>query len=213
MFQQQNSTGLNGASSCHTGGLDSFTQGFVRKSARQLAGQHGFKRQDRDEIEQRLYLKLAPSLPHADPDDPRWKAFVAITVRRHIASMIRDSLAEKRDHRLAGSIHVIVHTDEGRAELADMLGEHEVPSRRGCVKRSAQEQAELTQDISASLADITDKTQREFYERLKHDSISQVARDMDIPRTTLNAWLGKLRSRFEERGLKDYLESVSSVRQ
>jgi transposase-like protein len=72
---------------------------------------------------------------------------------------------------------------------------------------------ELMLDVSECLADITDKTQREFYERLKHDSISQVARDMDIPRTTLNAWLGKLRSRFVERGLKDYLESVSSVRQ
>lgn len=212
MFQQQNPAGSTGVSHGPTGGLDPFTRGFVRKSARQLAGHYGFQRQDCDEIEQRLYLKLALSLPQADPEDPRWKAFVAITVRRHIASMIRDSLAAKRDHRRNSSIHEPISTDDGPVELAEMLGGHEVPSRRACVQRSAQEQTELMLDIRECLAEITDQTQRDFYERLKHDSISQVARDMNIPRTTLNAWLGKLRRRFEARGLKDYLRPVSSVR-
>ena len=58
----------------------------------------------------------------------------------------------------------------------------------------------------------TESRLRELCERLKHDSISQVARDMGIARTTLNAWLSKLRSRFEECGLRDYLERPSSVR-
>jgi len=197
--------GSNGASAASHEGLDPFTQGFVRKAARRLAGKFGFQRHDREEIEQRLYLKLAGRLRGGDPDDPKWKALVAITVRRHVVSMIRDGEAEKRDHRRACSLHVRVGTSEGPVELADLVGEHEIPSRRGRVKRSDQELAELRLDVTACLADVDDERQREFCERLKHDSISQVARDMDIPRTTLNTWLAKLRGRFEERGLKDYL--------
>ena len=196
----------------HSDSIDSFTLGYVRKQARQLVGKHGFRESDREEIEQRLFLKLAKRLHSADPDDPKWKAYVATTVQHRIASMIRDNRAEKRDHRRSSSIHVSIDTDEGSVELAHLLGEHEAPSRRSSVQRSDQQLKELMLDINECLADFTDPTQREFFERLKHASISQVARDMDIPRTTLNAWLGKLRCRFEELGLKEYFESGSSVR-
>ncbi len=194
-------------------GIDKFTEGFVRKSARHLAGKHGFKRADRDEIEQRLYLKLAKHLHAADPADPKWKGFVAKTVHRHIASMIRDNKAEKRDHRRVCSIHVVISEDsDGPVELAHTIGEQEGKSHRGCAPRSPQELAELAMDMATCVAGVRDKRHREFCERLKHDSISQVARDMNIPRTTLNAWLRKLMQRFEEQGLNDYLQVPSSVR-
>ena len=192
--------------------LDSFTQGFVQKAARQLAGKHGFRESDRDEIEQRLYLKLTARLGQADPDDPKWKAFVAKTVRRHIASMIRDNRAQKRDHRKTSALHTVVDVDEdGPITLAETLSERECKARRGWSFRSASELADLAMDLAACMEELPDPRHREFCERLKHDSIAQVARDMGIPRTTLNAWLRKVRERFEERGLKDYLEEPSSV--
>jgi RNA polymerase sigma factor (sigma-70 family) len=195
------------------GKIDPFTRGFVRKSARKLAGKHGFRRQDRDEIEQRLYLKLAKHLHAADLNDPAWKAFVAKTVRRHIASMIRDNKAEKRDHRRVCSIHVVIgENEDGPVELAHTISERDGKAHRGCAPRSQQELAELALDMATCIPGLCDKRHREFCERLKHASISQVARDMDIPRTTLNAWLRKLRQRFEEQGLKDYLQADSSVR-
>jgi RNA polymerase sigma-70 factor, ECF subfamily len=205
MDQHKKFGGSNGTSADNLRGLDSFTQGFVRKSAWQLTGKFGFKQQDRDEIEQRLYLKLARHLHAADPNDPKWKAFVAITVRRHLASMIRDNKAEKRDHRRVCSIHEHRSTDEGLVELAETISEREIPSHLGRAKRSPQELVELLLDVTECVAELSDEKQREICERLKHDSISQVARDMGIPRTTGNAWLGKLRTPFEERGLKDYL--------
>jgi RNA polymerase sigma factor (sigma-70 family) len=193
--------------------LDAFTCGYVRKAARQLAGQYGFRRGDRDEIEQRLYLKLVRRLHQADPQDPKWKAFVAKTVSRHIASMIRDARAEKRDHRRTTSIHVVIGSDDsGPIELADTIGEDETPSRRLRDLRGAQDLTEMRIDLDACIDTLPDGRQREFCERLKRDSISQVARDMGIARTTLNTWLGKLRRRFEECGLRDYVERPSSVR-
>nr|BDD45924.1 hypothetical protein 4 [Pseudomonadaceae bacterium] len=193
--------------------VDEFTEGYVRKRARQLAGKFGFKRHDRDDIEQQLYLKLAKHLHAADPNDPKWKAFVAITVDRRIASLIRDNKAEKRDHRRACSIHVVVGTDDdGPVELAETISEHEIPARRVRAKRGERDLADLQIDMADCIADLPEEKHRELCERLKHDSISQVARDMEIPRTTLNAWIRKLRQRFEEQGLKEYLQSTSSVR-
>lgn len=185
--------------------VDSFTQGFVRKYARKLAGKHGFRRADQDEIEQRLHLRLAKYLHAAAPDDPKWKAFVAITVRRQISSMIRNNRAAKRDHRRVCSIHVVIGADDGGpVELAHTIGEHEIPSRLRS-KRIEGELADLTLDVRECRSAITDERHREFCQRLMHDSVSQIARDMGVPRTTLNAWIVKLRSRFEERGLRDYL--------
>lgn len=192
--------------------LDSFTRGYVRKRARGLVGNYGFRRSDRDEIEQSLYLKLAGRLDQADPNDPKWKAFVAKTVSRHIASMIRDREAAKRDHRRVCSIHVVIGADEeGPVELAATLLEHETPAKRSREQRTEQETADLRMDLAACIDELCDERYREFCERLKHDSISQVARDMDVPRTTLNAWLCKIRSRFEELGLGDYMDRSSSV--
>lgn len=192
--------------------IDKFTQGYVRKRARQLAGKRGFQERDRDEIEQQLFLKLAKHLDAADPDSPKWKAFVAKTVSRQIASMIRDNGAEKRDRRRVQSINVVVaECDEGVVELGDTISENEARRHRGCCGRSEQDLTDLASDMEACLADLPDERYREFCERLKYDSIAQVARDMEIPRTTLNAWLSKIRERFEERGLRDYLKSPSSV--
>lgn len=213
MKQRKESTSPTGSARVNGRTIDTFTRGFVRKAARQLAGKHGFRETDRGEIEQRLYLKLAARMDQADPDDPKWKAFVAKTVRRHVASMIRDNRAEKRDHRRTCSIHVIVGIeDDGPVTLAETLSECECKSRRGWAFRSSEELADLAMDLAACIDELPDPRHREFCERLKHASISQVARDMGIPRTTLNTWLRKLRKRFQDRGLEEYFQESSSVR-
>ncbi|MCX7428988.1 MAG: hypothetical protein NTW96_25600 [Planctomycetia bacterium] len=46
---------------------------------------------------------------------------------------------------------------------------------------------------------------RDLAERLKSQTISKIARDIGVPRTTLNESVRRLRQRFENGGLKDYL--------
>src|SRR5262245_53017027 len=184
---------------------DPFRRHFVRKCARQLAGKCGFKQQDREDIEQCLYVKLAKRLQTADPDDPKWKALLAIAARRHIVSMIRVREAEKRSHRRTCSINVRMGGPEGSVELAATVTASEIPSHRRGTERPERELVELAMDVNDCIAEIFDIDQREFLERLKTDSIAQIARDMEIPRTTLNSWLLKLRKQFENRSLKEYL--------
>jgi hypothetical protein len=63
----------------------------------------------------------------------------------------------------------------------------------------------LSLDVAACVARLHDPRLREFCERLQHDSITRISRDMNIPRTTLNWWRRILMQRFEEQGLKNYL--------
>lgn len=190
----------------YTGKIDSFTEGYVKKSVRQLIGKFGITVSHAEDIEQTLFLKLAKHLPCDDPDDPRWKAFVATTVKRCIANIVRDTRAEKRDHRRVRSIHVVIGVDEeGPVELADTIGDHEVPARRLRSRRNDQELSSLRLDLAERIAELPDERHREFMQRLQHDSISQIARDMGVPPTTLNSWLRKLRQRFEDTGLRIYL--------
>ncbi|MCA9054443.1 MAG: hypothetical protein KDA75_11430 [Planctomycetaceae bacterium] len=190
----------------YTGKIDSFTEGYVQKCVRRLIGTFGITASDAEDIQQILFLKLARHLPCDDPDSPQWKAFVATTVKRCIANIVRDRRAEKRDHRRVRSIHVVIGVDEeGPVELADTIGEHEVPARCPRSRRSDQELSSLRMDLEELANKLLDARHRAFIQRLKHDSILQIARDMGVPSTTLHSWLRKLRQQFEDAGLRDYL--------
>ena len=52
---------------------------------------------------------------------------------------------------------------------------------------------------------------RDLAERLKGDSLSQIARDTGVPRTTLYESVRRLRQIFERAGLGKYLESLPSA--
>jgi RNA polymerase sigma-70 factor (ECF subfamily) len=46
---------------------------------------------------------------------------------------------------------------------------------------------------------------RDLCERLRDDTMAEIAREMGVPRTTLYDRLSKLRDAFREAGLEDYL--------
>lgn len=186
--------------------IDSFTLGYVKKRSRQLIGRYGYSETDREEIEQSLLEKLVPHLDQADPDSPRWKSFVVKTVDRNIATLIRERTAEKRDYRRTISLHVVIGVEDERPlDLAAVLQGHEVPSRRGQEPRSSHESVELGIDVNECIELLEDERHRELCRKLMENSITQVAQDMNVPRTTLNSWIRKIRQRFQELGLSNYL--------
>lgn len=186
-------------------GIDAFTLAYVRKRARQLVGKHGFQESDREEIEQQLFLKLAKQLSSADSDDPKWRGYLATAVSHGIASIIRNRRAEKRDHRKSCSLHTVVgQTDEGSVELSDTIGPREANARLGIDPRSDAALAELGLDVASVMAQLPEDL-RDLCVRLQRSSVSQIARDLGVPRTTVSTAVGRLRSHFEQAGLRSEL--------
>ena len=188
------------------GELDPFVKRLVRRKARQLAGRAGIPRSDRQDIEQHLYLILVKQLHRFNPQSGHPRAFVATVVERAGANVLRDCLAEKRDHRRCNvSLSAMTSVGEdGKEELAETLTAYEHRSRMGERVRSDQELFELAEDVEAVLLGLSPPL-RKICRLLMRHSISAVARKTKIARTTLNDTLRRLRQCFEDAGLQNYL--------
>jgi RNA polymerase sigma-70 factor (ECF subfamily) len=185
--------------------LGRFEFGIIRKKVRQIIGCAGFKKQDRDDLEQELIARLLQSLKSFDPDVAHRKSFVTAVVERAVATILRDAQAEKRDPRRIGSLHVLVEvSDDGSTELAETIGDREYNARRCRDPRSAEDLAQLASDLADVVAALPAEL-CDLAERLKSHSIAEIARDLGVPRTTLNDTVRRLRQRFEQAGLRAYL--------
>ena len=185
--------------------LGPFEHGIIRKKVKQIIGRAGFREQDREDLEHDLVARLLLSLKSFDPNRAHRNVFVTAVVERDVANILGDKKAEKRDYRRIASLNVVIEvTEDGPTELADTISDREYNARRGRHVRAEQEMAELRIDVTECVDELKDALQ-DVCERLKQDSISQVARDLGVPRTTLTDRIRKLRLPFEEQGLKDYL--------
>jgi|YNPNPStandDraft_1061719.scaffolds.fasta_scaffold00077_41 RNA polymerase sigma-70 factor (ECF subfamily) len=186
--------------------LDGFAERLIRHKARQLARLPGFTWSDRDCIEQELRLKLLKHAASYDPQQGHRHAFVTALVQRQAANVLRAKRAEKRDHRHVHSLSAVVAADkeEGPVVLADTISRRHLDARLGRATREEHELAALAMDVHDVIASLPPEL-GELARRLKTDSLSQIARDLGIPRTTLADRVRKLRRYFEQAGLRDYL--------
>jgi RNA polymerase sigma-70 factor (ECF subfamily) len=182
-----------------------YTRGIIRRKIKQLIGRAGFTKQDHEDLEQDLLLRVLQAMRQFDPENSHLNVFITTVVERAVANFLRDKKAMKRDHRRISSLNVMIDiADEGPTELAQTISQREYDARRDRYPRSDEELAQLIQDLAEVITKLPDDL-RDLAERLKTKNFSEIARDMNIPRTTLNGLVRKLRQQFEDAGLKDYL--------
>lgn len=185
--------------------LGRFEFGIVKRKVKQIIGRSGYTRQDTEDLEQDLLTRLMQGLKSFDPDVAHRKSFVTAIVERSVASIIRDAEAQKRDHRRIGSLQLLVQvTEEGPIELVQTLSDREHNNRHCRDPRNDENLTHLVTDLAAVVDSLPDEL-RDLAERLKTQSISAIAREIGVPRTTLNDTVRRLRHRFEAAGLRDYV--------
>src|SRR5262249_50656524 len=185
--------------------LEGFASRMIRRKARQLVGKAGFTSSDHDAIEQELVMKLLKHAAAFDPAISDWHAFVATVVERCAANLLRNERAQKRDCRRVCSLSVIIACrDNGTLELGETISQRDYDRRRQRCPKTEEELAELASDIAEVLAKVPAEL-RELAEQLKSRSLSEIARDRSVPRTTLYRAVRQLRRRFESPGLRRYL--------
>lgn len=186
--------------------LDRFTHGIVRRKVKQLIGRAGFQHRDREDLEQELLLRVLQSLPSFDATQAHRNVFITTVVERATANLLRDKTAAKRDHRRLCSLNVMIEVaDEGLVELAQTISDRELNARLCIHRRAADELAHLAQDVADLVSSLPDR-ERDLLERiLKSQTVTEIAREFNVPRTTVSSRVHRLLERFEQTGLKDYL--------
>jgi RNA polymerase sigma-70 factor (ECF subfamily) len=169
-------------------GLGDFARDLIRRKARQLARHAGPHHHDPEDVEQELTLRLLRAMPRYDPARGHVHAFVTAVVERAAAGLLRRCRAKKRG---AGPV---------RSLDAPAAAE---PTDRGDAGRAA-DRVGLAADLAAVLAELPADL-RGLAERLTRQTLSEVARQDGVPRSTLQRRVDRLRRRFEDAGLREYL--------
>jgi RNA polymerase sigma-70 factor (ECF subfamily) len=171
--------------------FDRFAQGIIRRKVRQLVGRAGFTKQDRQDLYQELVLRLLQSLELFDPDQSHPNVFITTVIERAVAMILRERRAKKRN---GGTVQFLDHARDNAGDSTEPVDP----------RRSQEEQIDLATDLAEALAKLPDDL-RDLAERLKSQSVSQAARDLGMPRTTLQRQVQRLRQCFEDAGLRIYL--------
>ncbi len=186
--------------------FDKYAVNLIHFKARQLCRQPGFSQEDQADIEQELIIELWKRLSNYDPKKADIHAFVSWVIQQKIADLIETQLAQIRDPRkVSCSLNDVVTIDDGRSEerCATMDIEEYLQSTN-TTRRNNEEQLALLIDLDKALNCLPNDLRR-LCELLSEKSISEVARELNIARSTLYLSIKKIRKLLKNAGLKIYL--------
>ena len=183
-----------------------FAARLIRSKARQLSQKSPFTRSDRDDIEQQLRIDLLDRFQHYDPERANWKSFLLAVIDRRVASLYKAARAQKRRHeRDVVSLSTEVPGDEGvPTELAQTLLPRHQDFLVGSSLHEDQEAFALEHDVATVLAQLPTEL-RKLAELLKTQSVSQIARRLRLPRSTVVDQVARLAEHFKKHEMQNYL--------
>lgn len=187
--------------------IDAYAERLIRKIARQLARRPEFRHEDPADIRQTLWADLLQRQPRYRPERGRLTTFVRRVVEHQAATLIQARRAAKRG---IGLRHTSLgfEMDDGEGGLTE-LGEtisqdHYLQWTRGTVL-SEVGRLELTFDLERAVFRLP-AADRVVCLLLVELNISDVARVLGVPRSTLYGTVYRLRRMFRELGLHKYFE-------
>ena len=178
----------------------------IRRKARRLVGTVGFTTSDVQDLEQELRLDLMKRLHKFDPDRGSYNTFVARIIDHKIQNIIRHRKQEIRDFRRESySINGSIEPSDGNStKFSDLISQDDAEIRRGTRRRSRRDQAQLHLDVSLVVNKIPADLQQ-VAQLLSEKTVTETAKALGIPRTTLYGNIERLRQIFKNNGLNEYL--------
>lgn len=156
---------------------------------------------------QELALQLVRRVGKFEHRRGAWEAFVITIAKRRAAQLIKHACARKRDDR---SIRSLTRRGsiggDGASLIENPVTEQSIYAHRQLSRLSDQAGTELRMDIDSVLESCPPR-QRELARQLMQFSLTETAKKWNIPRSTLQFELTKLRKRFENKGLSGYFSN------
>ena len=166
---------------------DRFARGIIRRKVRQLIERAGFPKQDAEDLEQELLLRLLRSFRRFNEGHACHRnTFITTVVERAAAILVRRRRAKKRS---SGSVQSLTDSPRSTGD-ADAW---EPPSEPGPAMDRVHDIALIVRNLPEDLRDLA--------ERLKHGSIAEIARELQLPASTIQRRRERLRRIFADAGL------------
>lgn len=187
---------------------DNFVRSVINRHVGKLIAKSDFTQQDRSDLVQEVFVRATKSLRLYDPSVGHLYPYVCTVVQRHLANVVRDRSVVKRKTTGRVSLSKTVRGDDGgQVEMSQALHDQDQDRRLGRERRlGEQELNDLRMDLAAFISKLPDKFQ-DLLRRRQTQSITEISRDIGIPRTTLNDWMLQIRKLFEEARFERYLET------
>jgi RNA polymerase sigma factor (sigma-70 family) len=187
---------------------DNFVRSVINRHVGKLIAKSDFSHQDRGDLVQEVYVRATKSLQLYDPAVGHLYPYVCTVVQRHLANVVRDRSVVKRATVGRVSLSKTIRGDDGgQIEMSQTLHDKDQDRRLGRSRRLGEEELnDLRMDLATFMTKLPEKFQDVLRRRQTH-SMTEISRDLGIPRTTLNDWMLQIRKLFEEAGFDRYLES------
>jgi RNA polymerase sigma-70 factor (ECF subfamily) len=157
---------------------------MIAAKAKRLVGQYGLRPQDRRDIEQDLAVRIVDRLRTYDPARGTLETFVAMVIEQAAANLVRERRAGKRTPPPRSPVPT--------EDVPDPLANEEARL------------SDLERDVAAVLARVP-ADQRAVALALMGAPVSEVARRLGCPRTTVYGRMKGLRVALERDNLRDYV--------
>lgn len=180
--------------------LDAQLPVMIRVGALRLLGRAGLTRQDLPDLEQQLLACVLRAESRFDPARASERTFYARVIANEGSKLVRARQAMKRGQRAASLDEV---GEEG-ACLGSTIAQDAHQRRLERCPRTAEEQAELKFDMDEFIQRLPEHLAK-LAEEMKNKPIAQIARELGVPRTTLNGLVEVLRRRLEAAGFREHL--------
>jgi site-specific DNA recombinase len=163
--------------------------------------------EDRDDLVQEAYAQVTKSLESFDPAVGHIRPFIVTVVQRHLGNVVRDRNVAKRATRGRVSLSKTVRSEEdAHVEMSQVLHDKDQDRRLGRERRLSDEELnDLRLDLAAFMKTLPERFQ-DLLRRRQTQTISEISRDLGVPRTTVNDWMRKIQSLFEDAGFDRYLD-------
>jgi RNA polymerase sigma-70 factor (ECF subfamily) len=188
-------------------GLDEYSVRLIRRKAQQLVGRAGFVEADRHDLEQEFAVDLLRRMPRFDPNRAKRETFISRILEHRVATLVESQKAGVRDYRCnAGSLDEAAQGDGGDAsDSPPVLDDPEYRRETAAASRRSEDLRALRVDLHRALANLPVEL-RSLCARLGNSTVSEVAREQGVSRSSVYEAIGRIRARLERAGLAAYLE-------
>ncbi len=186
--------------------LDPFAARFIRAKVRQLIGRAGFTESDRPDLLQEFVVNLFERAEKFNSTMASWEGFVVVTCQNHFVTILERCSAQMRSRdRESGSLNAAPRTGK-RGDIGSTIPESQQDRRTGSRSRSHEEQFGVAHDLAEVISTFPPRLRELCRRIMSGSSKAAAAKELGMSQAELYEVLGRIRSRFEKAGLRDYLK-------